>query len=197
VVETENDKDMIVRKENKMKKALAILLVLLVTGVAFGADEQLNLKANVAVQQGVILSLTDVTTVGDFVTANTGTPAVLDFVNATTKDFYLVLKTNSKVATTIGLSGSALTTGVASDPNIGYVISTATGTGYTRTADLTVPETATTSSMAFVADLGAFGTGNGMRVMSTKATITLDADEYAAASAANYTAQVVINIKTT
>jgi hypothetical protein len=49
VVETDNEKDMIVRKENKMKKALAILLVLLVAGVVFGAadpgDATLSLSA--------------------------------------------------------------------------------------------------------------------------------------------------------
>jgi len=196
VVETKT-KRRDVRKENKMKKAIAILLVLLVAGVMFGADEQLDLKANVAVQQGVLISLTDITTVGGFNTANTGEVAELDLENATSAEFYLVLKTNKKTATTIGLSGSALTTGVVADPNIGYVISTTTEVegDFVRTGDLTVLKTNTTSSMATTDPLGTFSAGNGMRVMSAKATITLDANDYAAASAYDYTAQVVINVQ--
>ncbi len=75
MVETENEKDMIVRKENKMKKALAILLVLLVAGVAFGAGaDTLTLKSTVTAKtsHGFGANLLANNTFGGIIAAGSG-----------------------------------------------------------------------------------------------------------------------------
>lgn len=187
-----------------MKKAIAILLVLLVAGVAFGATPSLDLTATVNVKEGVLISLLDIASVEDFNTADDEVNDELDLESFDAEDgvtasstFYLVLKTNKKLGTTIGLAGSALTTGVAADPKIGYTVATTTDGTYTKGTDLTVTNTATIAAKDSVAALGSFAAGNGMRVESAAATITLTQTDLDAASAGDYTATIVVNIATT
>lgn len=187
-----------------MKKAIAILLVLLVAGVAFGATPSLDLTATVNVKEGVLISLSNITTVTAFNTADDEETASLDLEDFVAEDdvsasvpFYLVLKTNKKLGTTIGLAGSALTTGVAADPKIGYTVATTTAGTYTKGTDLIVTNTATIAAKDSVEALGSFDAGNGMRVESAAATITLTQTDLDAASAGDYTATIVVNIATT
>lgn len=187
-----------------MKKAIAILLVLLVAGVAFGATPSLNLTATVNVKEGVLISLSDIGTVAAFNTADNETTATLDLEDFVAEDdvtasvpFYLVLKTNTTLGTTIGLAGSALTTGVEADPKIGYTVATTTAGDYTKGTDLVVSNAATLAAKDSVAALGSFAAGNGMRVESAAATITLTQADLDAASAGDYTATIVVNIATT
>lgn len=185
-----------------MKKAIAILLVLLVAGVAFGATPSLDLTATVNLKEGVLISLSDIATVAAFNTADDEVNDVLDFESfdaegdSVSSSFYLVLKTNKKGGTSIGLSGSALTTGDEDDPMIGYTVATTTGGTYTKDTDLIVTNTATTLAMDSVEVLGAFDAGNGMRVQSAAATITLTQADLDAASAGDYTATIVVDIAT-
>jgi len=187
-----------------MKKAIAILLVLLVAGAAFGATANLDLAATVNVKEGVLISLTDITSIGAFNTADDETDDELalgafdveDGVSASAA-FYLVLKTNKKLGTSIGLSGSALVTGVAEDPGIGYTVTTTSEGTYTASNALVVANDATLAAMDSQDPVGSFAAGNGMRVQSAPATITLTQADLDLASAGDYTATIVVNISTT
>jgi len=188
----------------KMKKLIAILLVLLVASVAFGADAQLDLAANVGLRQQVLITDYDgITNKGEFDAANTGTPVEISLGTFDADDagteyetpFYLYLLTNQKAATLIELKGTPLqlSGGTTEDVHIGYTITT------TAEGQYTVPlvvdnEDDTTLAGASFTTVGTFGAGNGMRVQKAPATIALASADLLLASEGAYSASVVVNI---
>lgn len=188
-----------------MKKAIAILLVLLVAGVVFGADASLSLQAAVNLRQKVLISAAgDITNKGEFDTANTGTPEVFSLGSFEADDsgsfatsFYLYLLTNKKAATSIELKGTplVLTGGVETDQAIGYTITTTNGTNYTASAALVVADDdATEIASASYTTVGEFASGTGMRVEKAASAIALTEADLLLANAGDYTGTVVVNI---
>lgn len=173
-----------------MKKAIAILLVLLVAGVMFGADQSLNVSSSVGLNETFLLSTADIT---DF----TATEAVetLALGSSSSGTFYMGLRTNKKTVTYVKISGSALVTGTSGDNAIGYTISTTTDDDWTKVVDLTVPKTATLAAKTG-ATIGTFAGGVGMRGMTAPATITLNATDLGLAPAATYSATLTIEVGT-
>ena len=164
-----------------MKKVIGILLVLLITGMVFGADSELKLEAEVTSSHGLLLSIQNITSIHDFNHASEGME-ILDFeslnidganfTESLTKSFYIAFKRNNKTDTSISLSGSPLKSENASDPKIGYSIVTESSSFYTPVEDgtLTVPKEAESDVTVTV---GTFAGRNGMKVDSTEAVVTL------------------------
>lgn len=168
-----------------MKKVIVILLVLLVTGMVFGADSELNLKAKVASSHGLLLSLEDITSIHDFNQAPSGVEVLdfgdldiddPDFSESLTKSFYIAFKRNNKTDISISLSGSPLKSSNPSYPKIGFSIVTDDSTHYVpaENGTLSVPKDAGSDVTATV---GSFTGRNGMKVDSTEAIVTLVEDD--------------------
>jgi hypothetical protein len=176
-----------------MKKAIAILLVLLVAGVAFGATSN-DLVVNTTVNEleGLKLSSTALTTLTAW-NDETDIDEALTFTSTDAEivpdaaSFFINLRTNKKNSYTVGLSGLPLaseTEGVTS--KIGYVITAGTNT-------FTVASTATAA--VGPTTIATFVAGNGMRYQSEEATVTLDSTSWMAATAdSGYTATITVSI---
>ena len=189
-----------------MKKLIAILLVLLVASVAFGANAQLDLLTTVKLREQVLITDDDgITNKGGFDAAILEGTVEIDLGEFEADDagteyetpFYLYLLTNQKAATSIALKGTPLqlSGGSVDDINIGYTITTAAEGEYSVTAPLVVDnEDTTTLNSASFTTVGTFGAGNGMRVQKAPATIALASADLLLASEGAYSASVVVNI---
>lgn len=174
-----------------MKKAIAILLVLLVAGVAFGADTfsgytndgsaSLELQTVVAGRYGVKVTSDAVTggTLGALITAfinanEVSTPIVFT-ENAPTETLYINYMTNQKIQAIVDVTATPLE---SDDEEI------TTKIGYTVTVDLTDTEVTSSSTGTEITFFDESSETNGMRVQSKAFTIAMNTDDFLAATAA-------------
>lgn len=169
-----------------MKKLIAILLVLLVASVAFGAtgdqaaSTSLNLISTVQASSDLIISDDDVPSgfgVGDWSNI-TPTSSVTFTDNNLSTTLNIFMKSNIRAGWDVVVdTPSVLSTGTPEDGTIGYTINTEVVDGSTNIT------------------IASIGAGNGMRVATGTLDIVMDSDDWAAASAdVNYTATLSINM---
>jgi hypothetical protein len=182
-----------------MKKAIAILLVLLVAGVAFGADPaSLVINTTMSGVESIKLSTT---ALGVSTYTAEGLDETLSFTSEdelTVPDdqtAYVNLRTNKENSYEISLSGISLISPTV-DTTIGYVLTPVAGTGYSVGSALTVlkadTETPKTADpfITYTAD-----STSGLRVVPAAFTVALtDADWLAATAAADYTTTVTVTL---
>ena len=182
-----------------MKKAIAILLVLLVAGVAFGADPaSLVINTTMSGVESIKLSTEALTT--STYTAE-GLNETLSFTSEdelTVPDdqtAYVNLRTNKEDSYKISLSGKSLISPTV-ETTIGYVLTPVAGTGYSIGSALTVLKTDTATAktadpfITYTAD-----STSGLRVVPEAFTVALtDAAWLAATAAADYTATVTVTL---
>lgn len=184
-----------------MKKAIAILAVLLIGALVF-ADPldtaDLTLTTNVPGVQAIKLAdeALTLTTFGAEDKDETLAFESLDpEVVPADKTAYINLKTNKAGSYTISLSGAALQSSTVTT-TIGYEIAAVAGTGYSVGSALTVLKT-DTSTPKTVASFVTFTTAQGMRVVPAQFTVALtDADWLAATAATDYTTTVTVDLVT-
>lgn len=186
-----------------MKKAIAILLVLLVAGAAFGgtfdsytndADASLVLQTTVAGRYGVKVSDAALTseTLGALITEFLGVTSITDPVifseDAPSDTLYVHYMTNQKIQAVVDVDADPLASGTAGiDTKIGYTV----------TVDGTPTEVASTASAVNIKFIEEAGVTNGMRVASKAFTIAMDTDDFLAATAASdYETTWTINLTT-
>ncbi|MFA7019111.1 MAG: hypothetical protein WC239_09035 [Sphaerochaetaceae bacterium] len=183
-----------------MKKAIAILLVVLVAGVMFGANPTANLVIQTKLKgvEGIKLSTTALTksTYGTEGADETLLFESVDEVTApTAQTAYINLRTNKANAYTINLSGQALISETV-DTTIGYVLTPVAGTGYTVGSTLTVAKGDTTEDITvdpfvtYTAD-----STSGLRVVPAKFRVLLTGIDWLAATAADdYTTTITVEV---
>ncbi len=178
-----------------MKKAIAILIVLLVTGIAFAAGPasgELAVTTSVTGFEGIKLSLENgVSQIADWNNLGTDTlPLDLgddDGTAAPSGTFYVNLRTNKAAAITIGFSGAKLTAGLATE--VDYTIAAVAGTGYTSVGTFnTAASTESTNVIEFTA------ASNGARVVPAEVAIAVDQDTWELAMEGDYETTVTVSI---
>jgi hypothetical protein len=189
-----------VKEENKMKKLIAILLVLLVASVAFGAGP-FNGYTNSATKSDLELTTTVAGRYGLKVTADqlgTLTPAA--FISATdvaeipftenvdgtvdSETFYINYMTNQRIMASVTATADPLvgeTTG--NDSTIYYTVTPAVGSA--------VDVEAAGTSITLYAETAI---SKGMRVVSESFTIAMDSDTWLNATQDSYSTTWTINL---
>lgn len=160
-----------------MKKAIAILLVLLVAGVVFGAigdtvgTTSLTLNSTVSPNSDLFISDTDlissidVSNFSTLLSANEDTTVAFDDENLTAT-LYVYMKSNIRPGYTVQVDSPAeLVNTSHAGFSIGYTIE---GVAVDGSTDFTLAD---------------IGSGNGMRVDNSSFTIAMDTDDWALASA--------------
>ena len=183
-----------------MKKAIAILLVLLVAGVAFGADPTLVIGTTRTGVESIKLSVMPLTT-STYGAASEDLSIVMNSVQGgddvpPARAVYVNLRTNTTSSYNIGVSGLPLSS-ATTDSKIGYTLTPQTGTGYTPGSTLTVASTAETAveDSAFIT-YAANGT-SGLTVTAARFDVALSATDWIAAIAASdYTTTVTVSLST-
>lgn len=177
-----------------MKKAIAILIVLLVTGIAFAAGPasgELDVTTSVTGFEGIKLSLENgVSQIADWNNLEAPQPLNLgvdDGTAAPSGTFYVNLRTNKAAAITIGFSGAKLTAGLATE--VDYTITTAGGTGYTSVGTF---NTKTSTESANVIEFTA--ASNGARVVPAEVAIAVDQGTWELAMEGDYETTVTVSI---
>lgn len=180
-----------------MKKVIAILLVLLVTGVVFGGptSAELTLGATVNPFEGIKLSVgSALDSISTWNGADEDAALTLDAAGpdeAPSGDFYVNLRTNRAGAITVGFLGNALTAdGI--DTEIDYEITTEGGTGFSSAGTFASASGATeaVNVITFTAN------SNGARVIPALATVAMVQDSWAAALEGTYGTTVTVSITT-
>ena len=198
VLKTKRNDPRVSERSYRMKKVIAILLVLLVTGVVFGGPTtaELTLGATVNPFEGIKLSIgSGLDTISTWNGA-TSEDATLTLTAAgpdaaPSGDFYVNLRTNRAGAISVGFLGNALTAdGINTE--IDYEISTAGGTGFSSAGtfeSVNGSETAV-NVITFTADT------NGARVIPALATVAMVQGSWEAALEGTYGTTVTVSITT-
>lgn len=186
VVETKT-KRREVRKENKMKKAIAILLVLLVAGVMFGAEDA-SLSVSTSINAVTGLKISQAAAITNWSTAGITQLSTALTATAVT-DLFVNLQTNKKTSFTINIDAPHLTN---SDNTITYIIP------YVVTAAESGGGTASAAVSSGTVDqpLVTFGgnLGTGLRILNHGFSIDVDDTAYANAVEGSYAATIVFDI---
>ena len=186
VVETKT-KRREVRKENKMKKAIAILLVLLVAGVMFGANEA-SLSVSTSISAVTGLKISQDAAITNWSTAGITTLSTPLTATAVT-DLFVNLQTNKKTSFTINIDAPHL----ANNDNtitykIPYVVTAAANGGGTASA----PVNSGAVDQPLVTFIGDPGTG--LRILNHGFSIDVDDSAYENAVEGSYAATIVFDI---
>jgi hypothetical protein len=178
-----------------MKKAIAIILVLFVAGMAFSAGPatgELDVATSVTGFEGIKLSLASgVSEIAAWNALGTDTLSLDlgddDGTAAPEGTFFVNLRTNKAAAITVGFSGDKLSAGLATD--VDYTITTAGGTGYTSAGTFnTKTSTEATNVLEFTS------ASSGARVVPAGVAITVDQDTWELAMEGDYTTTVTVSI---
>ena len=187
VLKTKRNDPRVSERSYKMKKVIAILLVLLVAGVVFGVDATTSLTLNSYVQASSDLKVSLDAIPSSFGVSDWGSitsTESVDFGDAEgeslTAELNVFMKSNIRAGWTVSVvAPEALSTENAADGTIGYTIK---GTAVNGTNDI---------------KLASIAAGNGMRVAAEPFAIVMNSDDWALASAdINYTATLTINMVT-
>lgn len=170
-----------------MKKAIAILLVLLVAGAAFGANDA-SLQISSTINPVTGLKISQVSAITEWATAGISeltTPLTADAVT----DLFVNLQTNKKTSFTINIDTPDLAN---TDTSITYTIP------YTVTAAASGDGTAAAAVSSGTVDqpLVTFGgdTGTGLRILNHGFSIDVDDTAYANAVEGTYNTTIVFDI---
>ncbi|MGE0073957.1 MAG: hypothetical protein AB7S52_01880 [Sphaerochaetaceae bacterium] len=169
-----------------MKKAIAILLVLLVAGVAFGAAEA-SLQVSSSVTPLTGLKISQVSAISDWETAGIAT-LTTPLTGVPVTDLFVNLRTNKKTSFTINIDAPDLTnTDTSISYSIPYTVAATAGDG--TAADAVASGTVDQLLVSFDGD-----TGTGMRILSHGFTIDVDDTAYGAAVEGTYNTTIVFDI---